>query len=315
MTEAEGRRGGLFTFGETMGLVAADGIGPLAHAKSFSFGIGGAESNVAIGVARLGGAATWLGRVGPDATGALIAQRLTASGVRTLAITGPPFTGLMVRHRRSGEFTHVDYHRAGSAGSRLTPADIPAAELTGAQVVHVTGITPALSEGARAAVFQSVETARSAGVPVSIDVNYRAKLWSRYDAAPVLRDLVSRADIVFASPDEAELFVDPGDPVAALAKLGPSEVIVKDGGNGCRALIDGVPFTLGALKLTVVDPVGAGDAFVAGYLAERLAGAPAEARLGTAIAAGGFAVTVPGDCEGLPDRDELDALTGGDIRR
>jgi len=314
MTQAEGRRG-LFTFGETMGLVAADGIGPLTYAKSFSFGIGGAESNVAVGVARLGGEATWLGRVGPDATGALIAQRLAASGVRTLAITGPPFTGLMVRHRRSGEFTHVDYHRAGSAGSRLLPADIPAAELTGAAVVHVTGITPALSESARAAVFQSVETARSAGVPVSIDVNYRAKLWSRYDAAPVLRDLVSRADIVFASPEEAELFVDPGDPVAGLAKLGPSEVIVKDGGNGCRALIDGVPFTLAALKLTVVDPVGAGDAFVAGYLADRLAGAPADARLATAIAAGGFAVTVPGDCEGLPDRDELDALTGGDIRR
>src|SRR3954471_4600108 len=103
---------GLFTFGETMGLVAADGIGPLAYAKSFSFGIGGAESNVAVGVARLGGEATGLGRAGRDAPGALIAQRLTASGVRTIALTGPPFTGLMVRHRRSGEFTHVDYHRA-----------------------------------------------------------------------------------------------------------------------------------------------------------------------------------------------------------
>jgi 2-dehydro-3-deoxygluconokinase len=306
---------GLFTFGETMGLVAADGIGPLAYTKSFSFGIGGAESNVAVGVARLGGEATWLGRVGPDATGALIAQRLTAAGVRTLAVTGPPFTGLMIRHRRSGEFTHVDYHRAGSAGSRLTPADVPAGELTGAEIVHVTGITPALSEGARAAVFQSVETARAAGVPVSVDVNYRSKLWSRYDAAPVLRDLVSRADIVFASPEEAELFVDPGDPVTGLAKLGPSEVIVKDGARGCQALIGGASFTVAALPVTVVDPVGAGDAFVSGYLADRLAGATPEARLATAIAAGAFAVTVPGDCEGLPDRDELEALTGGDVRR
>jgi 2-dehydro-3-deoxygluconokinase len=306
---------GLFTFGETMGLVAADGIGPLAYTKSFSFGIGGAESNVAVGVARLGGEATWLGRVGPDATGALIAQRLTAAGVHTLAVTGPPFTGLMIRHRRSGEFTHVDYHRAGSAGSRLTPADIPAGELTGAEIVHVTGITPALSEGARAAVFQSVETARAAGVPVSVDVNYRSKLWSRYDAAPVLRDLVSRADIVFASPEEAELFVDPGDPVTGLAKLGPSEVIVKDGARGCQALIGGTSFTVAALPVTVVDPVGAGDAFVSGYLADRLAGATPQARLATAIAAGAFAVTVPGDCEGLPDRDELEALTGGDVRR
>jgi 2-dehydro-3-deoxygluconokinase len=306
---------GLLTFGETMGLVAADGIGPLAYARSFSFGIGGAESNVAVGVARLGGEATWLGRVGPDSSGDLIIARLTAAGVRTLALRDEAFTGLMVRYRRSGAFAHVDYHRAGSAGSRLTPADIPAAELAGASVLHVTGITPALSESARAAVFQAVETAKAAGVPVSVDVNYRSKLWSRFDAAPVLRDLVTRADLVFAGPDEAALFVDRADPLTGLAKLGPAEVVIKDGGRGCEALIDGERHTVPALPVTVIDPVGAGDAFVAGYLAERMAGAAPAARLATAIAAGAFAVTVPGDCEGLPDRDELAALTGDDLRR
>jgi 2-dehydro-3-deoxygluconokinase len=306
---------GLFTFGETMGLIAADGIGPLAHARSFGFGIGGAESNVAVGVARLGGEATWLGRVGPDSTGDLIAARLTAAGVRTLALRDEAFTGLMVRFRRSGAFAHVDYHRAGSAGSRLTPADIPAAEITGAAVLHVTGITPALSESARAAVFQAVETAKSAGVTVSVDVNYRSKLWSRFDAAVVLRDLVGRADIVFAGPDEAALFVDPADPLGQIAKLGPAEVVIKDGARGCEALIDGSRHQVAAVPVTVVDPVGAGDAFVAGYLAERMTGASPEVRLATAIAAGAFAVTVPGDCEGLPDRDELAALTGDDLRR
>ncbi|WP_127501816.1 sugar kinase [Actinoplanes solisilvae] len=306
---------GLLTFGETLGLIAGDGIGPLAHTKNFTLSIGGAESNVAMGVARLGGAASWRGRVGPDATGALIAARVAAAGVHTVAIPDESFTGLMVRHRRSGEFTQVDYHRAGSAGSRLSPADIPAASIAEAAILHVTGITPALSESARSAVFQSIETARAAGVPVSIDVNYRSKLWSRYDAAPVLRDLVSRADVVFASPEEAELFVDPGDVAASLAKLGPTEVIVKDGGRGCTALIAGVRHSVPALAVTVVDPVGAGDAFVAGYLADRLAGASAAARLGTAIAAGAFAVTVPGDCEGAPTRAELAALTGDDVRR
>jgi 2-dehydro-3-deoxygluconokinase len=306
---------GLFTFGETMGLVAADGIGPLPYARSFSFGIGGAESNVAVGVARLGGEATWLGRVGPDATGDLIVARLTAAGVRVLAPRDEAFTGLMVRFRRSSAFAHVDYHRAGSAGSRLSPADLPAAALTGATVLHVTGITPALSESARAAVFQAVETARSAGVPVSVDVNYRSKLWSRFDAAPVLRDLVSRADIVFAGPAEAALFVDPADPLTALAKLGPAEVVIKDGARGCEALIDGERHTVPAIPVTVVDPVGAGDAFVAGYLADRMAGATPAARLSTAVAAGAFSVTVPGDCEGLPDRAELVALTGDDLRR
>jgi 2-dehydro-3-deoxygluconokinase len=306
---------GLFTFGETMGLVAADGIGSLEYARSFSFGIGGAESNVAIGVARLGQPATWLGRIGPDATGDLIEWRLRSERVRTLAIRDEAFTGLMVKYRRSGEYLRVDYHRAGSAGSRLIPADIPAAELESAAIVHVTGITPALSDSARASVFQAVETARAAGVIVSVDVNYRAKLWSRFDAGPVLRDLVSRADVVFAAPDEAALFVGGSAPVDGLAELGPREVVVKDGARGCEALIDGARFTVPALRVRVVDPVGAGDAFVAGYLAERLGGATPEDRLRTAVAAGAFAVTVPGDCEGLPSRADLAALPHGDINR
>jgi 2-dehydro-3-deoxygluconokinase len=301
--------GGLFTFGETMGLVAAAGIGLPEHQAGWTLGIGGAESNVAVGVARLGGEATWLGRIGPDATGDLIERRLRGEGVRTLAIRDDAFTGLMVRYRRTGELTHVDYHRAGSAGSRLLPSDIPLAELESAAVVHVTGITPALSDSARTAVFQSVETARAAGVPVSMDVNYRSKLWSRFDAAPALRDLVSRADIVFAGPEEAALFLGAEPPLDGLASLGPREVIVKDGRRGCTALIDGERYEVPAPTVTVVDPVGAGDAFVAGYLAERMAGRPPQARLQTAIAAGAFAVTVPGDCENVARRGDLGTVT------
>ncbi|MDI6101245.1 sugar kinase [Actinoplanes sp. NEAU-A12] len=307
--------GGLLTFGESMGIFVADGIGPLDNARGFTLGVAGAESNVAIGVARLGGSATWLGRLGPDATGAIIAARLRASGVRVLAVPDDAHTGLMIRYQRSSQFIQADYHRAGSAGSRLVPADVPRAEVESAGIVHVTGITPALSDSCRATVFHVVEQARAAGVPVSVDVNYRGKLWSRSDAAPVLRDLVSRADVVFAGPEEAALFTDADDPVGGLAKLGPTEVVVKDGARGCVALIGGERFEVPALKVTAVDTVGAGDAFVAGYLAERLAGADAGRRLRTAIAAGAFAVTVPGDCEGLPNRAELAALDGGDIVR
>lgn len=298
--------GDLVTLGETMGLVAAEGVGTLEYARDFRFGIGGAESNVAIGVARLGGSATWLGRVGSDATGDLIERRLRAEGVDTIAIRDRAFTGLMVRHRRTAGLVHVDYHRAGSAGSRLAPADVPVDLLSGARILHVTGITPALSDTARATVFHAVETARAAGVTVSVDINYRAKLWSRYEAAPVLRDLVSRADVVFAGPDEAALVLGEGEkPADGLAALGPTEVVIKDGARGCHGLIAGERYAVDALTVTVVDPVGAGDAFVAGYLAERLAGlAPAE-RLATAVAVGAFAVTVPGDCEGLPSRADL----------
>ncbi|WP_436527420.1 sugar kinase [Actinoplanes sp. HUAS TT8] len=298
-----------------MGVFVADGIGPIEHARGFTLAMGGAESNVAVGVARLGGSAAWLGRLGPDSAGSLIKGRLRASGVRVVAVPDEAPTGLMIRYRRSAQFIHADYHRAGSAGSRLTPADLPRADVEAAGVLHVTGITPALSDTARATVFAAVETARAAGVPVSLDVNYRGKLWSRFDAAPVLRDLAALADIVFAGPEEAALFVDPAAPLEALAKLGPAEVVLKDGPRGCTALIDGVPYSVPALPVTAIDPVGAGDAFVAGYLADRLLGAPPADRLRTAIAAGAFAVTVPGDCDGAPTRSDLAALTGADINR
>jgi 2-dehydro-3-deoxygluconokinase len=101
--------------------------------------------------------------------------------------------------------------------------------------------------------------------------------------------------------------------VAALAALGPAEVVVKDGARGCAALIKGERYDLPALPVTVVDPVGAGDAFVAGYLADRMAGAAPLDRLRTAIAVGAFSVTVPGDCEGLPRRSDL--VAGDDVTR
>ncbi|QMU74006.1 sugar kinase [Streptacidiphilus sp. P02-A3a] len=325
-----------------MGLVSAVDTGPLEFARAFSYGIGGAESNVAIGVSRLGSAVTWFGRIGSDATGDLVERRLRAEEVRTVAIRDDGFTGMMVKHRRFGSTLQVDYHRAGSAGSRLSPADVRPELLQDAAILHVTGITPALSDSARAAVFHAVELARAAGVAVSVDVNYRSKLWSRVVAGPVLRDLVAQADIVFAGVEEAQLVLGAGpdpsttdpsttdpsttDPATlgtaaelalALAALGPAQAVIKDGARGCTAVIDGVPLRVPALSVSVVDPVGAGDAFVAGYLAEALCGSPAAGRLHTAIAAGAFAVTVPGDCEGLPRRADLAALarTEEDIAR
>jgi 2-dehydro-3-deoxygluconokinase len=150
-------------------------------------------------------------------------------------------------------------------------------------------------------------------VPVSLDVNYRSKLWEASAARPVLRDLVRRVDIVFAGVDEAQLVLDSSEPAAStlmrgLAALGPTEVLIKEGALGCRALVDGVELAQPAVAAVVVDPVGAGDAFVAAYLAERLAGAGPEDRLRLAVASGAYAVGVPGDCESVPTREQLQRL-------
>lgn len=304
----------LLTFGETMGLFVATTIGTANLARTFSLSVGGAESNVAIGASRLGTRTTWIGRVGADAAGDLVVETLRSAGVTVHAIRDDSFTGLMVRHRRTVASAQVDYHRGGSAGSRLTPADIPADAIRSASTLHVTGITAAISESARAAVFAAVDEASSAGVPVSLDINYRRNLWSKADAQAVLRELVARSRIVFADMEEARL-VTGSDSTEALAlarqlqACGPAEAIVKDGARGCSAVIDGNALVEGGKAVPVVfDVVGAGDAFVAGYLAERLAGRGPQARLELATVMGAYATMVPGDCELLPTREELRAF-------
>jgi len=306
-------RSGLLTFGETMGLIRARGIGTLDVARDMTIGIGGAESNVAIGVARLGHRVTWVGRLGRDAVGELIRRRLRAETIDTRAIPDDSFTGLMVRHDRTAGVTHVDYHRRGSAGSHLCPGDITDGLIGQASILHVTGITPALSTSAAAAVGHAVHVARDAGVSVSIDVNYRRKLWGPDTARATLAPSIAGADIVFAGLDEAQLLLDttcddPTELAHRLSALGPAEVIIKEGRRGCTALIDAVIHREPAIPVTLVDPVGAGDAFVAGYLADRLAGTGPGQRLRTAVAMGAYAVSVPGDCELLPTRAELEQM-------
>ena len=304
---------GLLTFGESMGLISTSGIGTLDVAREATIGIGGAESNVAIGVARLGHPVTWIGRLGRDAVGELLRRRLNAEAIDTRAIPDDSFTGLMVRHSRTGNLTHVDYHRSGSAGSRLRPEDIPAHLVEQAAVVHLTGITPSLSRSAAAAAAHAVHAARAGGITVSIDVNYRSKLWRPDAARTGLTPLIAQANIVFAGIDEAQLILETScDDAAELARrltaLGPAEAVVKEGERGCSALIDNVAYHESAVPVTVIDPVGAGDAFVAGYLAARLAGASPAQRLRMATASGAYAVSVPGDCELLPTASELEQM-------
>lgn len=314
--------GGLVTFGEAMGRISADEIGLLDHARTFSMSVGGAESNVAIGAARLGAHATWAGRLGDDAMGDLIERRLRTEGVHSRITRGPGFTGLMICSRRTSAGVRVDYHRYGSAGSRLTPDDVGEDLIRQAGILHITGITPALSQTALETTLWAVNTARAAGVTVSLDINYRSKLWTPEQAAPVLHELAARADIIFAGPEEAALVLSTEKPPNAtpsnidlargLVAIGAQEAIIKDGARGCVAIINGLEYEQAAIPVDTTDPVGAGDAFVAGYLTEHLADADPTRRLTTATRAGAYAVTVPGDCEGLPFRHELETFTTAD---
>ncbi len=302
---------GLVTVGEQLGQVSTWTEGPMRAGAPARLSVCGAEATVAIGLRRLGFDATYIGRVGDDAFGRMALNVLRGEGVDVtcLQVDASAPTGVLLRSRRTSQRVVVEYLRAHSAGSRLAPDDIDADLVAGADLLHVTGITPALSDSAAKALDTAVAIAKDAGVGVSFDVNYRATLWTRDEAAPVLRRLAAQAEVVFGGPSELDLL---GSDLEAIAALGPREVVRTEGAAGASVLCDGVVEHVAARTAEVVDVVGAGDAFAAGYLAARLDGRSVAQRLELGVLLGTFAVSTRGDWEGLPRRAELGLFEHGD---
>ncbi|WP_235008800.1 sugar kinase [Arthrobacter sp. SLBN-122] len=310
----------LLTFGEAM--VSLRSAGPLANGGSLNIQVAGAESNVAIGVARLGHTAAWAGAVGADPHGEFIVKQLRGEGVQLHHRVHPDrSTGVMFLEQRTADLSRAFYYRAGSAGSTISRSQVASALDGGARILHLTGITPALSPEARDAVEYAAERAAAEGVAVSFDVNYRSKLWSRDQARAVLGPLARHAAIVIASDDELDLVAPSREgrkaaaPAAAeacsaahLLDLGVREVVVKRGAAGAAVHTTEGLLEAPAIAVTSVDTVGAGDAFTAGYLSALLDGEDVPARLHRGILAGAFAVSTRGDWEGLPRREELALL-------
>ncbi|MGB3486369.1 MAG: sugar kinase [Mycobacterium sp.] len=313
------RRLDTVTVGESLGLLTCDDPGRLQHAGRMRLGFGGAESNVAIGIARLGGAAGWIGRIGPDAVGAMIIRELRAEAVDTHAAVDPHVpTALMLKDRPYPGTSRVSYYRSAQAGSRLRPEDIPATVIAGAKILHITGISAALGADPRAAVNTAIDHAKSAGTLVSFDVNHRSSLWTDDElAAACYRKLAERADIVFAGDDEASLITGHESTqrqLDALLEMGARQAIVKRGHRGAVAATrDGEHESRPAIPVPVIDTVGAGDAFVAGWLAELARGCSLPTIIETAVACGALACTGPGDWEANPTREDLARLRQGDV--
>jgi len=301
----------LVTLGESTALFSMPQMGRLRDASRLDVSIAGAESNVSIGFCRLGRSSSWIGRVGQDEFGELIVRTLRREGVDTSGVRTDAArqTALMFKEHRAPNVVEVTYYRRGYAGSALTPDDVDDALITSARVLHVTGITMALSDSARAAVEHAVHVARAAGVLVSLDVNYRSRLWSREAAAAAIGPLAREADIVFAGDDELFVFGSEGlSEAERLAAQGSREVVVKQGARGATSFCDGDRWVEPAVAVMAIDPVGAGDAFVAGYLVARLEGGDHQARLRTGCATGAFAASHVGDWECQARRDDLEML-------
>jgi 2-dehydro-3-deoxygluconokinase len=303
--------GRVITAGETMALVVPPDPGRLRHATSLLLSIGGAESNVAIGLARLGIPASWISVLGEDELGELVLHRLRAEGVDTSAVrrVSDRPTGLYLREEVAGRL-RVYYYRSGSAAATLSPNAFDPSILQGAAFLHLTGITGALSLECADFLPWAATTAQDVGVRVSYDVNYRSRLWEPSAARAATEALLPLIDVLFVGHDEANALWGWGTDTALeqLSKVGPNEVILKLGADGCAAVINGERLTSPGFPARQLDPIGAGDAFDAGYLAATLWGWAPDKRLRTANAMGAFCVQNLGDYEGLPSRRELDAF-------
>lgn len=268
--------GGVVCLGETMVVLVPAEPGPAHEVRCWTRGIGGAESNVACHLARLGVASAWVSAVGADAFGRAVLDEVGGAGVDVTGVDVDPDrpTGLYVKEADASG-SPVRYYRQGSAASAMGPETLDRLDLSVVRLVHVSGITAALSESCLA-LLREVLTRPRDGRLVSFDLNWRPALWRDRDPA-VLRDLANAADIVLAGADEAEAVWGTGDPHKLRELLpGPASIVVKQGEKGATLVEDDGYTYQPALRVDVVEPVGAGDAFAAGYLAAHLAGeAPA----------------------------------------
>jgi len=270
----------------------------------------GAESNVAIGLARLGYTVGYVGRVGADSLGREIIRTLRGEGVDVtrLARTDAAPTGVLLKERLRTGRTEVTYYRAASAGSTLSAADLPA-DFAGIRRLHVTGITMHLSESAREATFTAMERARAAGSRVSLDANFRRKLASDGDLASTFGEAVALADDVFLGRAEAQLCAGTDDDAALddfARGLPASTVVLKGRAGGARAFTDGEVVEVPATPVAVVDPVGAGDGFAVGYLDALLRGVSIKGALERGCQVSAKIIGARGDYQGLPFPEDFD---------
>jgi len=294
----------LLALGETMALVVPARPAPLEEAEDFHVAIGGAESNVACHLEAAGHRAAWVSALGDDALGRRVRRDIAAHGVDVSAVTMDPSapTGLYLKDPGQG----VVYYRAGSAASRMGPETLERLDLASARIVHLTGITLALSESCRALVHAAIAAAREAGALVSVDVNHRPALWdSTEEAAREIRAAAEQADVLLVGRDEAEVLWGTATP-DAIRELFPDvpHLVVKDADIEAVEFEGTVRTAVPTPRVEVVEPVGAGDAFAAGWFDGLLRGEGAEERLirGHANAARALSSTkdlpTPGDREG-----------------
>lgn len=309
----------VITIGETMAALSPCRPGALRYVRDYEMRTAGAESNVAVGLAKLGIETTWVSRLGEDELGCFVQNQIRSEGVDCKSVIFDPEhrTGLMLKETGASD-TKVFYYRENSAASHLCPEDLEEALFQQAEVLHLTGITPVLSKSCEQMTLEAIRLGRKHGLLFSFDPNIRKKLWREKDYAPLLREIVLESDIVLLGLSEAETLFGERDPdkiFDLLFQKGRARyAAVKNGGEGAWAADGERRVFLEPYPCRCIDPIGAGDGFNAGFLAGILRGEDLETAGKMGAVCGALATQTTGDTEGYPDERQMKAaLLGAEV--
>lgn len=300
------------TIGETMVLLhPLDQESTISRTRQVGVSVAGADSNFAIAMTRLGWPAIWLSAVSEDPLGDFVVETIRGEGVDVSRVRRDPShpTGVFFKFRNAGQ-TSVVYYRRGSAASHLQPEWLTPELFKAAPLLHLNGVTCALSQSCAATAGRAAELARQASVPVSFDLNLRLPLWDLEQARRTIRPIVAEVDFLLGTEEELLAFADRDSVDEAckiIASLGPKVVVVKRGPLGAIAVVDGETTEHpGFIPPVVVDEVGAGDGFDAGFMSAMLRGGGTEDALRYGNLVGAAAVTVADDTSGYPTTEQAE---------
>jgi 2-dehydro-3-deoxygluconokinase len=317
----------VITFGEAMVRLSPPGWRRLEQARSLDVQVGGAELNAAVALARLGRRAAWVSRLTDNPLGRLIANQAREAGVATEHVlwTAEDRVGLyFLEFGAAPRASSVLYDRKDAAIARIRPGmlDWPAV-FAGSRWFHVTGITPALSGGAAETTREALQAARAAGVQTSIDLNYRAKLWSQTEASRWMTEFMQLCDVLVTTEEDTERIFrikgkDFEDVAGQLARCFPLKVVaitlrenplVWKNTWTAIAYRDGTVYRTRSYEVEIVDRLGAGDSFAAGLIHGLLDG-DLQKGLDYGVAASAIKHSIPGDFAWIT-REEVEALLKG----
>lgn len=302
-------------FGETMIRLSTKNFERIEQAKELAIGIGGTESNFAIAFARLGGRTVWLSKLTNNPLGRFIANKIREHGVDVSHViwTNDYRVGLyFIEFGKKPRPTQVIYDRKNSAIANIDPNEVNWEILNDYDAFHTTGITVALSENCKKAVEVGISKAKEFGTKVSFDVNYRSKLWSPEEAFKALDPILKNVDILLVTKDDARNVIKVDgtyeEMIHTLAeRYNPEVTVLTLGSEGTMALKDGRIYKVEPYELEVVDRIGAGDAFDAGFVYEYLRSGDVQKALELGVAMAAYAHTIPGDVM-FVTKDEIEFI-------